>query len=156
MTTALQTKYWRKRQAGTINAIHPMTGAAIYVNPQRDCLISEDLDQEWTRYPALVAWYRSLRDVLKADVKRRQQEEQLAMDMAYMTHKQKGGKATETEMKVIMRTAAGIADLAAARTEAENSLQRLDSALSALEEKRWSLLNKTKLRLAERQLKDSF
>lgn len=68
----MKRKFWRKREVGRVKALHPQTGAEIYVNPQRDALISEDLDLELRRLPGVLSWYMALRAKAKTALKNAQ------------------------------------------------------------------------------------
>lgn len=147
----LTSKYWLKRTAGVIEAIHPSTKQLIHVNPQKDCVISEDLDREWTRYPALVAWYRALRDTAK-DMYReaRFTEHQIEEDLysSIRENNSTKGRVSETALKMALKTNEAMRDAYRARMAAENMLQHLESALESIIDKRWALQSKTKLRVS--------
>ncbi len=150
--------FWERREVGAIDAIHPATRRRITIYPQRDAMISEDIDREITRLPGLFSWYLSLRDVAEAEYKEaRHNEHNVEEDLYRMLRipKEGGKKRTETEVKMAVKAHSLMRDADRKRMTAETMLRNLRSAVEAIDMKRWALQMKVKWSAAERGIKDS-
>ena len=138
--------YWKDRTAGPINAIHPATGKTIEVNPGKDARISMDLDAELRRLPALVSWWMSLRDRAEMHYREARYAEHNAEEDLYemfrMKPAEKGErKLTEVALKMAVKKHPTMRKAFRHRMDAQAMHQQLASAVKAIEEKRWSLMD---------------
>jgi hypothetical protein len=149
-------KFWEKRTAGPIKAIHPASGKTITVNPQQDAMISSDLDKELRRLPALLSWYLSLRDRAETSFREARHNEHNTSETIYANLRENAkAKTTETELKMRVKADPAMRQAYRQRMEAEDTYQKLKSAVEAISEKRWSLQALVKNAALERGAKDS-
>lgn len=147
-------KFWDKRTAGPIKAIHPATGKVIEVNPQQDAKISSDIDKELRRLPALLSWYMSLRDRAETwfrDV--RHSEYNISEDL-YSEIRERNPKATETAIKMAVKKDARMRKAYRDRMDAEDMHQKLKSAVETFIQKGYMLTNLTNIYKSEHRVKD--
>lgn len=148
-------KFWDKRTVGPIKAIHPMTGKTIEVDPQKDAFIGSDLNLSLRRLPGLLSWYMALRDRAKTRFRDAKFEEHNASEDIYAEIRERNPKVTETTVKMAVKKDPRMRKAFRERMEAEDMLQKLESAVKAIDEKRWSLQGLVKNAAFERGAKDS-
>lgn len=150
-------KFWRDRDPGPIEAIHPMTGKTIQVSPQRDALIGTDLNKEQRRMPGIIGWYLALRDRAAEAYRDARHEEHNADEELYEEFRASLPKATtETAVKMKVKNHPRMRAAFRARMDAKAMLQRLESAVKTMEVKSHSLHGLSKTYTTEYHSKDSF
>jgi hypothetical protein len=147
-------KFWERRTAGSIKAIHPSTGRVIEVDPQRDAKIGHDLDVELRRLPALLSWYLALRDRAETRLREARHSEHNTEEDLYTEIRDRNPKVTETAVKMAVRKDGRMRRAFRERMDAEDMHQKLRSAVEAIAEKRWSLMSLVKTAAFERGTKD--
>lgn len=149
-------KFWRKRTVGRIKAIHPLSKREIYVNPQRDAMISEDLDKELRRLPALLSWYLALRAVAKTALNEARHEEHNVSEDLYAERREKtnGKKVTETELKMAVKTDPRMRAAFRKRMDAEEMVRNMEDAVEQISTKKWTLRDLVQYQMLERGTKD--
>jgi hypothetical protein len=155
--TRKKSKYWQKRQATSITALHPSKGTEIEVHPQRDAMINGDLDKELERLPGTLAWWVQLRDTAEDAYREAMYKEHCAEEDIYSEVKAslKGRKVTETEIKMSIRLDPRMRTAFRDRMTAERRLQHLKSACEVIADKRWILQALVKSKSIEWGAKDS-
>lgn len=145
-------KFFARRDAGTIVAIHPVTGNAVKVNYQKDAMIT-DLDEDLRRLPGTLSWYLQLRDTAKDAAKEAMhQEHNTEEDLSIQIRKEaddEGETLKETEIKMRVKTHPQMRAAFRRRMDAETMLRRLESAVEAIIEKKWALKAMVDLRKVE-------
>lgn len=142
-------RFFARRDAGAIEAIHPVSGKVIKVNYQKDAAIG-DLDEDLRRLPGLLAWYTRLRDVAKDVVtEARHDEHNTKEDLSLEIRKEveeEGSSIKETELRIRVTADPRMRAAFRRRMDAEAMLRRLESAVAAIIEKKWSLRGMVELR----------
>lgn len=148
-------RYWQKREVGRVKALHPQTRKEIYVNPQRDALIT-DLDTELRRLPGTLAWYLSLKTTAKTALDAAKHNEHNVSEDLYAEKRAGKGasKVTETELKMAVKLDPRMREAFRKRMEAEEMLRNMEDAVEQIQSKKWTLRDLVQLMLAERGTKD--
>lgn len=148
--------YWEKRRVGPIKAIHPETGKLITVHPQKDAMISSDLNTQLRRLPGTLSWYFALRDRAARHLRECRHEEHNVEEDLYAELREKHPRSTtETIIKMAVKAHPKMRKAFRARMEAEDMYQNLKSAAEAISEKRWSLQGLVGLVKKEYGVRDS-
>jgi len=149
-------RFWQKREVGRVKALHPQTKAEIYVNPQRDALISSDLDMELRRLPGTLSWYLALKTAAKTALdEAKHNEHNVSEDLYAQKRAERGAaKTTETELKMLVKVDPKMRRAFRKRMEAEEMLRNMEDAVEQIQSKKWTLRDLVQLMLAERGTKD--
>ena len=148
-------KFWDKRTAGPIKAIHPSTGRIIEVDPQKDAKIRYSLTRELEHMGPLYSWYVQLRDCAETRLREAKYLEHCADEDVYDELRAKNPKVTETTIKMAVRTDARMRKAFRARMDAEEMHEKLKSAVDTMVQKGYALTNLTNLHKTERSMKES-
>lgn len=142
---------------GPIKARHPASGVEIEVYHQRDAFIDiTHLDREISRMPGLYAWYAQLRDQAKDDLEEaRHQEHNVEEDLYNAMIEEEGGEKKVTDVVKKVKAHSDMRAAYRARMDAAATLRQLESAVKAMEEKRWCLQSLVKKQTTEAGIKDS-
>lgn len=151
-----KSRYWRRREVGRVKALHPQTKEEIFVNPQRDAIISSDLDTELRRLPGTLSWYLALKTTAKAALDEARHHEHNISEDLYATKRAERGaaKTTETELKMLVKVDPAMRHAFRKRMEAETMLRNMEDAVEQIQSKKWTLRDLVQLMLAERGTKD--
>lgn len=150
-------KFWRDRDPGPIEAIHPATGKTILVHPQKDALIGLDLNKEHRRMSGLYGWYSALRDRAAEAYREARHEEHNADEELYEEFRASLPKTTtETAVKNKVKNHPRMRAAFRARMDAKAMLQRLESAVKTMDVKSHSLSGLSKTYTTEYHTKDHF
>lgn len=136
-------KYFQQRLCAPVEARHPVTGAEIRVNYQRDSMIQGDLDEELTRYPGTLSWYLQLRNQAETDLDDAKHEElNVSEDLSIRIREKiesRGEKATETQIKTMVKAHPKMRKAFRRRMRAEEVHRELAAAVEAMIEKKWAM-----------------
>lgn len=148
--------YWSKRAVGRLKALHPYTGQEIYVNPQKDAIISHDLDTELRRLPGTLGWYLALKTKAKSALdEARHAEHNISEDLYAEKRTEKGGsKVTETELKMLVKSDPRMRKAFRRRMDAETMVRNMEDAVEQIQSKKWTLRDMVLLMQIERNTKD--
>lgn len=141
-------RFYKTRGAGTVPAIHPTTRKLIQVDYQRDAKIT-DLNEDLRRLPGTLSWYLRLRDVAKDFVKEARHAEHNAEEDLSVELRDADDGLKETEIRTRIKAHPKMREAFRKRMDAESMLRGLESAVLAIQEKKWSLMSLTKLHIAE-------
>jgi hypothetical protein len=149
----MKRSFFEVRACAPIETVNPSTGNVIKVNPQKDALIT-DVDKDLRRLPGTYAWYCQLRDKAKKAFKDARHaehcmEEDLYVKLSDDSLAEGRKRPTETELKMRIKVHPKMRKAYRARMEAAALLQELESAVSAIEMKKWALMSLTKQRIME-------
>lgn len=150
-------KFWTKRLVGSIKALHPQTKSEIYVKPQRDAMITSDLDMELRRLPGLLSWYLALRSTAKTALKNAMHNEHNVSEDLYAEKRAEKGakKTTETELKMAVKTDPRMRVAYRHRMEAEEMVRNMEDAVEQITTKKWTLRDLVELMKVERGTRDN-
>ena len=146
-------KFWDRRTAGPIKAIHPSTGKTIEVDPQKDAKIT-DLNRDLVRMGPLYSWYAQLRDRAETRLREARYLEHCADEDVYDELRTKNPKVTETTIKMAVRKDPRMRKAFRERMDAEDMHEKLKSAVDTMVQKGYALTNLTNLYKTERSMKD--